>query len=77
MLTIMLRVSAEKKLVDTHSNYPVNINPETFRRQGEGFETYKILIKDKFGNLQDCDGDKFQLFRCFHSSGKLSYDEVF
>lgn len=57
----------------------MNINPETFQ---VARETYKILIKDKFGkalgNLQDCDGDKFELFRCSTVlGGKLSYDEVF
>ena len=57
----------------------MNINPETFQ---VARETYKILIKDKFGkvlgNLQDCDEDKFQLFRCsIVLGGKLSYDEVF
>ena len=71
-----------KKASRTH-NYPVNINPETFQvARGKLQETYKILIKDKFGkalgNLQDCDGDKFQLFRCSTVlGGKLSYDEVF
>ena len=69
-MTIMLKVSAEKKVSRTHNReLPSEHYPETFQVAREKLqETYKILIKDKFGkalgNLQDCDGDKFQLFRC-------------
>ena len=59
-----------KKVSRTHNReLPCEHYPETFQvARGKLQETYKILIKDKFGkalgNLQDCDGDKFQLFRC-------------